>query len=243
MYVFLIVIALFSLVHLIEVSAFFSRLSGVLSGYTALGYALQNSVFMLTRVFTMALLPLLGFIVDSKSSSVQYIGMVSLSLLSASFLGGVVIMFRERVVYSFSKVIDLYNERGGFLKSLVYFPLFLFDGKVELGKLALFSILRNSFFWGGFFVFGVYSISVFMSFWFGLVFYEYRATISQLSGVTNALATVLLTFYIEPRISSMIDKDKAASAGTISVLMAGRVAGTMFLGVVFLLSYFALYLK
>lgn len=237
---FALVVILFSLIHLIEVSAFFSRLSGVLSGYTALGYALQNSVFMLTRVFTMALFPLLGFIVDKKADSGSYIGMVACSLIGAAVLGIFVILFRERVVFSFMEVIRRYNDKGGLFKSLFFLPLYLMKGKVSLGAPMGWSWFKNKFFWGGAAVFGVYSISVFLSFWFGLIFYEYRATISQLSGVTNALATVLLTFYIEPKLSSTIDRDKDASLQAMSILMTGRVAGTMFLGGVFMVCFLML---
>lgn len=230
-FIFLVVI-LFSVVHLIEVSAFFSRLSGVISGYTALGYALQNSVFMLTRVFTMALFPLLGFIVDAKIPQAHYILMVSISLLLAALFGFFIILLRRRVVSAFCEVIEKYNKKGSLFVHLLFLPFFFIRSIVcnmEKGEVDF----RSSFFVGGFFVFGIYSISVFLSFFFGLVFYEYRATITQLSGISNAIATIVLTFYIEPRLSSIIDKDRSKAASSLSTLMAGRVAGTFSFGVCF----------
>lgn len=234
-----IVIVLFSIIHLIEVTAFFARSSGVSSGSTALGYALQNSVFMLTRVFTTALFPLLGFVVDSKVEQSSYLLMMSFSLLLASFCGFFVVFFRERVVLAFALIIERYNEKGRLLYQLLCFPFFLFRRNVCRGSSES-NVFLNSFFWGGGFVFGVYSISVFISFYFGLVFYEYRATISQLSGVANAIATVVLTFYIEPKISSIIDNERDKASSSIASLMAGRVFGTFALGVVFLISVIAL---
>jgi hypothetical protein len=220
-------------VHFFEVLAFFARQAGFASGNTALGYALQSSVFMLTRIFTMALFPLLGFIVDKSVSSSFYLSLVSASLVCASIAGATVIFFRNRVVHSFVQVINAYQKSGGMFLSLVRFPLFFFKKMTVLdsGRLSF----RNSFFCGGFIVFGIYSVSVFLSFYFGLIYYEYRATITQLSGVTNALATVILTFYIEPRLSSLIDKDASSASDSLCNLMLGRVIGTLFFGLVFLI--------
>jgi len=51
--------------------------------------------------------------------------------------------------------------------------------------------------------------------------------ISQLSGVTNAFATVLLTFIIEPKISRSIDlnEDSEQSENMLLSLILGRIFG------------------
>ncbi|SFH70320.1 lipid II flippase family protein [Modicisalibacter xianhensis] len=224
------VVIIFSFIHLIEVASFFARVAGVKKGNTAFGYALQNSVFMFTRVFTMLLLPLLGYLVDLKISEDFYLGMVALSLLSASFFGYVVITHKERVIAAFQKIITAYEENGKLFFKMISFPVhFMRTSGVIKNKPSLYTLknyVRNSFFWGGAIIFGIYSISVLMSFYFGLVFYEYRTTISQLSGISNALATVILTFYIEPRMSGIIDNNKESAVDSIECLMYGRVIGT-----------------
>lgn len=236
MLLYAIIISLFFAIHLIEVSAFFARSAGVSLGKTALGYALQNSVFMLTRIFTTALFPLLGFVVDSKVSNASYLSMVFVSLFLAALVGLMVVMSRSRVVYAFSIVIKKYEAHGKLIIQLLFFPIYFFGAKSRSRSLAG-CINFGSFFVGGLIVFGVYSLSVFIAFFFGLVFYDYRATISQLSGITNALATVLLTFYIEPKISSHIDKKPAQALDSISSLMAGRVFGTFIAGIFVLLVF------
>ncbi|MFC3119461.1 lipid II flippase family protein [Jhaorihella thermophila] len=48
----------------------------------------------------------------------------------------------------------------------------------------------------------------FISFYFALLHFEHRASISQLSGLVNSVGTVLLTFYVEPQISRGIDEKR-----------------------------------
>ena len=68
-----------------------------------------------------------------------------------------------------------------------------------------------------------------MAFYFALSYYEYRATISQLSGVVNGLATVLLTFIIEPILAKEIDKDNPDAINMIYSLLLGRFIGVAIL--------------
>ena len=66
-----------------------------------------------------------------------------------------------------------------------------------------------------------------MVFFIALFFPDYRTMISQLSGVTNAFATVLLTFIIEPKISRSIDlnENSVQSENMLLSLVLGRVFG------------------
>lgn len=233
----LLLVLFFSLIHLIEVLAFFARLSGVFVGRVSMGYTLQNAVFMMTRAFTMLLLPMLGFIVDSRVSSSFYLLIVAASLLTASFLGGLVVLSRMKVVSAFCEVLKLQETKGGLFLHLLKFPLLIFASKRKHQYSCGAIKFKSAFFYGGAFIFGIYSVSVFLAFYFGLIFYDYRTSISQLSGFTNALATVLLTFYIEPKLSSAIDSDKELSADCLSTLMLGRVFGTGLFGIIFLISY------
>ena len=68
-----------------------------------------------------------------------------------------------------------------------------------------------------------------MAFYYALFFYEYRTTISQLSGVVNGLATVLLTFVVEPILAKEIDEDNPEAINMIYSLLFGRLLGVGFL--------------
>lgn len=227
--VMLIVVIVFSAVHILEILSFFSRAAGARSDSKTFGYALQRSVAMFTRVFTMALLPALGWLVDSNISRSLYLQMVSLALLGASAGGVLVFYCRERIIGAFIMLIKNYHTNGNLLLLLFKYPLFLVYHKSNerTNCLTLNSFLRNEFFWAGSFVFYVYAISVLMSFYAGLVFYEYRATLSQLSGLSNALATLILTLYIEPKISVLIDRETETADYELQALMAGRIFGVL----------------
>lgn len=236
---FVFIIVSFVFIHFIEVSAFFARAAGVLVERTAFGYALQNSVFMLTRVFTTVMFPMLGYVVDNNVGRDDYLLMVFFSLLLASFFGLLVLINRKRVVNVFVRVIDEYENKGKLIFRLMHAPYYFisYSKKADVG---VGGVKLGMYFWGGACVFSVYAISVFIAFYFGLVFFDYRATISQLSGLSNALATVLLTFYIEPRISSVIDKNRNSASESITSLMAGRVFGTFVVGLIVFIAYLIL---
>lgn len=58
------------------------------------------------------------------------------------------------------------------------------------------SLVRDPICYFSAIIFSIYSLSVFVSFIFGLLFSDYRTSISQLSAITNAFAAVLLTFML-----------------------------------------------
>ena len=79
-----------------------------------------------------------------------------------------------------------------------------------------------------------------MVFFVALFFPDHRTMISQLSGVTNAFATVLLTFFIEPKISRVIDNDVDNNVGVnmLFSLILGRILGVGVLGLsLFILNF------
>jgi hypothetical protein len=73
-------------------------------------------------------------------------------------------------------------------------------------------------------VFFCYALGVLLSYFFALVFHEYRSTISQLSGLINGVATVLLTFALEPRVAKIVDQHTAPDVyAAIQAMLTGRV--------------------
>jgi len=88
--------------------------------------------------------------------------------------------------------------------------------------------------------FAIYGTGIFISFYAALSNFEYRASISQLSGIINSVGTILLTFFIEPRISRGIDAESADAESLIHALLIGRLIGVGVLGQVILLLTFAI---
>ncbi|EGQ7870408.1 DUF2837 family protein [Vibrio parahaemolyticus] len=232
---------LFSLIHFLEYSSFLSRISGILTGSKVTSYTVQQTTFVLTRFFFVAMMPLIGFIVDSNIKHQQYLIMVHFSLLLASVFYLLILFRYAYVINYFSMVIMKYQENGSLLLSL----LTSFKNKNKLIDMGLIKKTLEyikyghdgkRLFLGSAVVFCCYSIGVFLSFFAALYFYDYRSSIGQLSGVINALATVILTFYIEPKISIAIDKNDDHAKEKVIILLLGRFIGVSLIAQLIVLS-------
>lgn len=217
------VILAYSFIQFFELLALLGRFSGVESNSVLIGYSIQQSVYMITRFFMIALLPVLGYLIDSGVSLYDFELMAHLSLLFSSVLSMVVLLFFNRVVAYYLEVIKRYRAGFGFIRS--YF--FLKGGQVVdcQPKIKDVFVDRRVFlvFCQSSFVFLVYCVGIFLSFYTALLFSEYRATISQMSGIVNALGAVVLTLYIEPKISKSIDtKSEGLASSYIYALFLGR---------------------
>lgn len=224
---FLAVIFCFSCIHVIEVLSFMARIAGVSENKKSLAYSLQNAIFMLTRFFMMALLPVLGLLIDKGINKSSYLIMVLCSLIGASAFSYIVFMFRAQVVSAFSLIINNIIKGRSIFKEIILFPYYFIINFKKNNQKKDRVLVNKSIFYSSAFVFCIYSLSVFMVFYLALYFSDYRTMISQLSGVTNAFATVLLTFIIEPKISKSIDLNENIkdSKDMIFSLVLGRILG------------------
>lgn len=222
------VVLCFGGIHLLEFLSFLSRVAGVITGAKVTGYTLQQTTFVATRFIFVAMMPLIGLIVDKKIGNEHYLLMIHASLLCASFFYFVVMVFSGHIVNYFCGVICSFQENGALLPALIrpdkksqcdsFNIRMFFIALMETGR-------EKGLFYGGAVVFCCYSIGVFFSFYAALNFYEYRSSIGQMSGIVNAMATVLLTFYVEPKISNAIDKDDVRAKEKIYILLLGRLFG------------------
>lgn len=223
--IFIAIVFCFTVIHFIEISSYLARLSGVQDGSNALAYATQSAVFMATRFFSMLLLPMLGLVVDLKVSPEKYLTVVATAICCAFLASMLAMTIRGRLIASFHLVVCDVRDGQSLLLSLAKVPFRVFGVRGTPSKIgALSSHFLSRIFWFAAVVFSIYATSIFVAFYFGLIFPEYRTSISQLSAVTNALATVLLTFYIEPKISVAIDKGDDPAARIYSMLL-GRLLG------------------
>ncbi|MDC3590905.1 DUF2837 family protein [Escherichia coli] len=227
-YTLIIIPIIYGLIHFLEYSSFLSRVAGIVTGSKVISYTLQQSTFVLTRFGFVAMMPMIGLIVDYQVTKYQYLFMVHASLLVATLLCLLSYFCRKYIISYFINVIDLYSNNGSLIKSIligfikrektyceVYSMYKYIRGEKEARKLILISSV----------VFGTYAIGVYLSFFAALNFYEHRSSIGQLSGLINAFATVLLTFYIEPKISISIDRNDFDAEKKVLCLLIGRLLG------------------
>lgn len=221
------VIISFCCIHAIEVLSFTARLAGLREKKTSLAYGLQNAIFMLTRFFMMALLPILGLLVDTGIDKDIYLYMIMCALLGAGVASFFIYLIKERVIWVFVKIINNIALGKNIFREFFLFFYYLFESCNIKNSKKFSLILNKSIFFGSAIVFCIYSLSVFVVFYMALFFSDYRTMISQLSGVTNAFATVLLTFVIEPKIAKSIDLNESIieSENMMLSLILGRVFG------------------
>lgn len=207
---------LYGIIHFIEYSSYLARISGWVTGYKLLGYSIQQMFFVVTRFSFVALMPILGLIVDNNVSKQTFIRVIQCSLLLASFSYLLVFIFRNKITNAISAIIV---KKQGMDKIVdpYYLRIILID-ILKYRKYIFYSII----------VFTCYSLGVFIAFYFAIIYYDYRATISQLSGIVNGLATILLTFVIEPKLSSYFDKNDPESISILYAILLGRMIAVFF---------------
>lgn len=223
------VVACFAFIHLLEYLGYYARIAGHLARRRATGYAIQNAINTLTRFFYLLMMPVLGFIVDRGMELGSYLRMGLAALGAAACACLIVHGLRYRCIGWLLRFVAQGHDR-------------------ELAMLELQSLRRSlrqsardhdgRIWMPACIVFTCYAIGVLAAYFCALAIHDYRATISQLSGVVNGLATVLLTFVLEPRIARTIDRHDSTEAYlVIQALLRGRllaivvVAPALFLGV------------
>lgn len=236
-YAFILIPILYGGIQLLEMSAILARVSGIQSSRRMLGYSVQNSVYMMTRLLIVFLLPLLGFIVDLGISRPEYT-LITHASLAAAGVGAVLVYFgRKTIVSYYGSVMESYVQTGRFIRSFFY-PAFArvkaSDDALRIDirsvvasrealRIAFMSTTVNT----------IYSVGMFFSFYLALVYFDYRTTISQLSGVINAFGAVLLTFFIEPLLSRRIDEEHQDASSLVMAVLLGRAVAVLVSGHLF----------
>lgn len=203
---------LFAIIHFLEFSSYYCRVAGLKTGIKVLSYSYQQMFFVGTRFFFMALMPLIGLIVDNKIPTHTYNYMLHISMLLTSIFYIISFLFKENITrYIIDKLVANTNS----VDSIVKFNKLSFYELFKYKKIIILSCI----------VFCSYSLGVFLAFYYALIYYEYRSTIGQLSGIINGLATILLTFVIEPLLAKEIDNNNPNAINMIFALLFGRFIG------------------
>lgn len=234
------VVISYGAIQFFELTAVLARIAGIKTDAIVTGYSIQQSVYMLTRFFMVALLPLLGFVVDTGTDKLSFEITAHLSLLVATIFGVFSLVFSNKIIAYYCSIITKYKIGGSFLRAFLTSPKNTISDKrppfikIIKNREALITLLQSNF------VYLIYSTGIFVSFYMALLFSEYRASISQMSGVINAFGAVLLTFVVEPRISRAIDLKSKDSTELVFSLFWGRILATAISGQCLLFVLFSL---
>lgn len=233
----------FAIIHFLEYSAIMARIAGIQSKSHMTGYTIQQAVYVGTRLFIVALLPMLGFIVDSKIPQTTYQLMAASGLIGAAILSLIAFYMRATLISYYVHVIKKYRANGNFASSFFSIPDEILKNQTNMFQQVIES-WRNAegrrIICQSAAVFAIYGTGVFISFYAALANFEYRASISQLSGIINSIGTVLLTFYVEPAISRGIDSEREDAQSLVYSLLIGRFFGIAILSQMLLVLAFLL---
>lgn len=237
---FYLIVFLFACIQVVEFSAVLARLAGMASQKNMVGYSIQQSFLVGTRLFQVVMLPLLGLMVDSGVTEGFFRTISHLSLFIAALFCLMALGLRIQIVAYFISVIETYSQSQNFVKSFLRRQRARGIAPQEMPKLpGIFTTpAARKIFSQSSFVYAIYSMGLFLSFYFAILFPEYRASISQSSGIVNSLGAIILTFYIEPRISHSIDKNDPTSGTLVLALLAGRLAALLIVSQAMLLGVF-----
>ncbi|KAA1050726.1 lipid II flippase family protein [Pseudocitrobacter sp. 73] len=229
---------LYGMMLLIEFISQYSRVAGYFIDKNAIAYSLQNTTFTLTRFFSVLLMPLIGLMVDSGYTPSIFIVCVLLSFYFAAILGGGVYFLRKPICNFYIRfIINYVNGRGIFHSFFRSISNSKVEGiKVDISDIDNFKIDYKYFFIACF-VYSIHAIGIFMTFYFALISPSHKIMITQMSGVINAFATLLLTFKIDPALSVAIERRYNFISAFMSIFYARIFVFSVIAPSIFLLLY------
>jgi hypothetical protein len=233
------------IIHFIETIASSMRLAGVRTKNIATSLSFVNATLLVSRLSNMLQAPILGGMVDSAilkhdtSFLLSQFRMVVFAAFIGNLIGAALVPFFVSV---FTEGIAEFEKIGSLPKLLMgtFHPKnlasmarkFRLPSKRTFSRLSLHNIPKWFILWNLLMV-SIYAIGVLASLYAGARVPEYRVTATQLSGIVNGIATILLTLLVDPTCALLTDqaikgKRKEDDVRTmVFYIIAGRLLGTL----------------
>ena len=243
----IIVCCLTGVIHLFETLASSMRLAGVRTKQVATSLSFVNAAFLIARMSNMLQAPLLGGMVDyaimTKNPEVliHNFRLVIFAAFIGNSVGALLIPYFVNIftegIFVFEKVGSvpkLILEAGRPRNLRKIFGRFRLPDAGSFRNLSLKNIPLTFLFLNLFMV-SIYAIGVLSSLYAGAQVPEFRTTASQLSGIVNGIATVLLALMVDPTAAYITDKavrgkrDPNDVRTVVFYIVLGRIVGTLIL--------------
>ena len=213
------VILLFSLYALFDAIALLPRVAGSILNKNGLGYTFSIMVHTLKRVFVVSYPPLLGWI------ALQGEGLYP-TIFWSYFWGALVValvsIFKYPISGYFIHLIQGYAIGGSVFYAVFKHPFRLPESMASKGWVDFSFTFDQSLIYSSSCVYFIYGSSLFFINIFGAEFQDHSAVIYQLVGIINALGTLLMSFYLDPKISRNFDQKENIMESNDSVV-AGQL--------------------
>ncbi|MGP7816399.1 lipid II flippase Amj family protein [Niallia sp. 01092] len=243
----LLFISLFILIiHSIETLAYAVRLSGARVKLLASALSLFNVMVVFSRFSNMMQQPFTGSLIDNapKEHKLEFVENQFRVIIGAASLGTILgILLLPTFIALFSRAIIHLSEGEGSVPSLlkkgftlefikrglkhIHLPRLSYIKDIQLKNIPVKLFLINMV------VTAVYTIGVIAALYASLLAPERDSTAIMASGLINGIATILLTIFIDPKISILADgvinqKGSYLQLKSMSIMMiTSRVAGTL----------------
>lgn len=248
----LLIFSLIIIIHAIDTLSYSVRIAAVRTGRLALSMSLFNILVLFARTANMVQAPLVGAMVDEGINSgtvellTSYFRLIILSATVGSVLGAFLI---PTFVVLFEKAIRKMETEGSLSKVLINTmrvqSIKVIGQSLRTPKLTLLhkgrpAGLPKTFLLLNIIITAIYTIGVLSSIYAGVLFPPFRLTSSQLSGIINGVATILLVVLVDPKAALITDQAmqgmrKQGDVTTmVKLLVGGKIIGTLVGQIIFL---------
>ena len=239
-----IIMSLVAFINTVDTLAYGARLAGVRTRSPSLAMSLFNIVALASRTANLIQLPLVASIVDKylqagEGGSLLWTFRIILFSNSLGVLIGILLIPPAVRMFTWG-IVKMEETQSvpvvifGFLrpeniKKAAHLPL---PGFRHL-KFLQWQNLPRTFILTNPILVAIYSVGVLAAIYAGYLVPEYRLTASQLSGIINGAATILLVTVVDPVSALILDdtlkgkKSEGELKAAIGFLAAGRFAGTL----------------
>lgn len=248
----IIVIMFTATIHMVDTLSYSVRLAGIRTKRLAMAISLFNIIVLISRTANMIQAPLLGSIVDkainqgSSAFLLHDFRWIIASATLGSMIGAALI---PSFVVIFSKGIINLEKAGSIpqLMGMVIFQQPIAKIKKSLVKPGL-SLLKElkpekippTFLVLNLIITSISTIGVLAAIYAGALVPHYRITASQLSGIINGAATILLAVVVDPQAAIITDqtlqglRERQEANTMVAFLVGGKILGTLLSQIIFL---------
>lgn len=250
----LILISLFIfIIHSIETLAYAVRLSGARVRLLASALSLFNLMVIVSRMANMMQQPFTGSLIDNapKVNTLEFVENQYRVIIGSSTLGTIMgILLLPTFIAIFSRAIIHLSEERGSIPSLIkkgFTIEYIKRGfkHIHLPRLSYLKDIRVKdipirLFVINMLITAIYTIGVLSALYAALIAPERASTSIMASGLINGVATILLTIFIDPKISILADDviNQRGSylnlKGASLMMVTSRLLGTILAQVFFI---------
>lgn len=225
----MLLIITFTIFIYVESLATHARYAGVLSKSVPMGITLHNAILSLNRFFGFLIAPQLALFLELGGGEDDLIILSCSSFVLGGLTAYISYINNQKIINSFQSIIEKINIEGYSIFSFFYFIKISKRTNNTYNTPGIdYKILFSAIFVSSTY----YGVSFFMAL-FAFHFMQFRGTILQMSGILTGLGSLLLNFYVYPRITEMESKNDFVLG--YKSLLIGKIIGVSFFPIVIIM--------